>query len=146
MTDHINFDLVTVDTPDGLRQFPCEHTDTPHLRISASGMDSEGRPAFGGWSIVVVPFKSVLPVPVPHCDQVETLRWMTTELAEAGIDWEASKETLAAAVAPVLRDLIRQADEADQERTPPGELSVSTLRRITEGNARALAKQAAGRG
>lgn len=134
---YTNFDMVTVVTKDGPQQFPCEHI-SPHLVISASAVDDEGRPGFGGWTIVVVPHQLSLPTIAPHFDDVETVRWIARELAKADIDWTAPMDELTAAVKPVYLHLIRQADAADAESTPPQFIAASTLRQITEANARAL--------
>lgn len=137
-----NFDTTTVITKDGPQQFPCEHI-SPHLVISATGTDDEGRPAFGYWTIVVVPHQLSLPTPAPHFDSVETVRWIARELAKADIDWTAPMDELTAAVQPVWRDLIRQADKADAESTPPQFIAASTLRQITEANARVIGAEVA---
>jgi hypothetical protein len=136
-----NFDMVTVVTPYGPQQYPCEHTTNPHLVITPSGVDAEGRPAFGYWTIVVVPHQLSLPIPAPHFDDVETVRWMAQELAKSDIDWTAPRDVLTEAVLPVYRDLIERADYEDAENTPPQFIPASTMRQMSEANARVAAAE-----
>mgnify|MGYP001582755979 CR=1 FL=1 len=140
----VHFSLVTIQESTGPAQYPCEHTNNPALVIAACGSDSNGRPAFGAWRLVHVPSGLTLPIPVPHCDDIETLRWMGNQLANADIDWTADAAVLAKTAGPIVADLIRQADETDQATTPPGELATSTLRQICAANARVLAKESNG--
>ncbi|MFD2421640.1 hypothetical protein [Amycolatopsis pigmentata] len=132
----LNFGMVAINHADGPYRYPCEYTSSPHLVIAACGVDEQGRPAFGGWQLIVVPHGKFLPVPVPHCEDIETMRWIADQLAATGIDWTAPLEQLVKAAQPALVDLIRQADKTDVETTPPGEIPVSTLRNICATNER----------
>jgi DNA adenine methylase len=134
---HVNFGMTTVRTNVGPKPYPCEHTPSERLVIAAFAVDAQGRPAFGGWTIVVVPHQLALPLPEPHCHDIETTRWVAHELATTGIDWTAPTDVLTPTIRPLLRDLIRQCDESDAAATPPGTLPASTLRQICEANTHA---------
>lgn len=139
--DDPHFGLVTIRRKDGWKRWPCEYTPSPHLVIAACATDDEGRPAFGGWCIVVRSHELTLPVPTPHCDDIETVRWFAHRLAEADIDWTLPKDELIAVAQPVFGDLLRQADKADAESTAPGVIPASTLRQMCEANERVIARK-----
>jgi len=133
-----SFAMTTVRTTDGPKPYPCEHTPSGHLVIAAFAVDDQARPAFGGWTIVVVPHQVALPLPEPHCHDIETVRWVAHQLAATDLDWTLPVTVLAPAAAPVVRELIRRCDQADAATTPPGVLPASTLRQLCQANARAI--------
>jgi hypothetical protein len=135
------FTTVTIGTPDGPVEMIAERTESPHLVINpAHNAETEdGFQGFGFWMLTHVP--TGYAIPTKHEHNLETVRWMASEFAKSDIDWTSTPEEFGPVVIPLLRDMIEKADEEDQANTPPGELSRSTLRRICEGNARALAAQ-----
>lgn len=143
-TDH-GFDLITVTSshsPAGETAVPFEYTACPHLVIVPMAVDEEQRGAFGCWRLMHIANGQYVPIPEPHDEDVDRVRWFATELAKLDVDWNADRATLTTAVGIPLQDLIKQADEDDRNSTPPGYLPRSVIRLMAEQNTRLAEKGA----
>jgi hypothetical protein len=143
-TEH-GFDLIRVrssDSPGGETLVPFEYTACPDLVIVPMGIDEQQRGAFGVWRLVHVENGLAVPIPRPHDEDVDRVRWFAAELAKLDVDWNADRETLNRTVGVPMQHLIAQADKDDQLSTPPGYLPRSVLRLMSKHNARIDAKEA----
>lgn len=142
------FDLITVpDSKDGQATVPFEYTACPHLVIVPMAVDGEQRRgAFGAWRIYHIGTGRHVPIPTPHDQDVDRVRWFASELSKLDVDWTADRTTLAETVGIPLRGLIKTADEDDANSTPPGYIPASVMRLICEQNSRANANLEINRG
>lgn len=142
------FDLITVpDGKTGEATVPFEYTDCPHLVIVPMAVDGDQRRgAFGAWRIYHVGKGLHVPIPTPHDQDVDRVRWFASELAKLDVDWMADRATLTKTVGGPMQVLIRKADEDDANSTPPGYIPASVMRVICEQNSRANANLEINRG
>jgi hypothetical protein len=111
------FHLINVRRPDGDHgaTYPFEYTASPYLALVARGRDGQGRAAFGDWSLTHIPTGYSLWTSETFGWDADRMRWLATELSKLdGIDWDAPRKELAAALEPAMRSLIRQALEEDR--------------------------------
>lgn len=143
------FDLITVpDSKDGEATVPFEYTACPHLVIVPTAITEDGqrRGAFGAWRIYHIGKGMHLPIPTPHDQDVDRVRWFASELSKLDVDWTADRDTLTRTVGVPMQELIRKADEDDANSTPPGYIPASVMRAICEQNSRANANLEINRG
>lgn len=143
------FDLITVpDSKDGAATVPFEYTACPHLVIVPMAVTEEGRRrgAFGVWRIYHVGKGLHIPIPTPHDQDVDRVRWFAAELSKLNVDWTADRDTLTRTVGVPMAALIRKADEDDANSTPPGYIPASVMRAVCEQNSRANANLEVNRG
>jgi hypothetical protein len=146
-TEHA-FDLITVpDSKNGEATVPFEYTACEHLVIVPMAVDGDQRRgAFGAWRIYHISTGRTLPIPTPHDQDVDRVRWFANELAKLDVDWTADRATLMKTVGIPMQALIKQADEDDANSTPPGYIPASVMRAICEQNSRANANLEINRG
>lgn len=141
INDDKGFTTVTIHGPDGSHETIAERTTNPHLVITPGGVTEEGFQGFGFWKITHVPTgRSILPSSYDY--DIETIRWMASQLAKADVDWAGSMEDAQPVVFPLLQELIAKADEEEAANTPPDQIPPSTMRKICAANARLLGEQA----